>query len=299
MKSLRWLKALSLVAILSVAVCWYVLPRTIITPRRIHAAHVSPDAQTPIQHLEIEGVGGILLSGILVEPAGEAQANIILLHGISGSKEKQLGFGLRLAQRGIRALVVDHRAHGTSEGTYCTYGFYEKQDVSLWVEKMEALYPDESIGVWGHSLGGAIATQTLAIDQRLDFGIIESAFADLPTIVNDYQARIFGFPLPFIAAWSLDRAGEVAAFDPQLVSPATDAKEIIQPVLVVHGDADLHISAEYGKRIYEAIPHSRKAWIPIEGASHYDVQKVGGQPYFDRLVAFILSHRATQVYSAP
>jgi len=72
---------------------------------------------------------------------------------------------------------------------YSTYGYHEKNDISLIIDEIKKKQPNTKLGIWGNSLGGAIALQAIEKDKRLEFRIIESTFTDLNQIVYDYQKR--------------------------------------------------------------------------------------------------------------
>ena len=68
--------------------------------------------------------------------------------------------------------MLNLRGHGESRGTYCTFGYKEKYDiVSVIDEIMLDKRLSKNIGIWGQSLGGAIALQTMAIDKRIKYGV--------------------------------------------------------------------------------------------------------------------------------
>lgn len=90
----------------------------------------------------------------------------------------------------IDTFIFDSRAHGESQGKYCTYGFYEKKDISAIVDFIGPKYRNVNIGIWGNSLGAAVAIQAMEYDSRILFGIIESTFTDLSQIVFDYKKCI-------------------------------------------------------------------------------------------------------------
>ncbi|MFT5617192.1 MAG: hypothetical protein ACI85I_000408, partial [Arenicella sp.] len=71
------------------------------------------------------------LAGYFIESQQDSTKGIIILvHGIGACKEHFLGLSASLAEKGIATFVFDGRAHGESEGNYCTYGFQEKHNIS-------------------------------------------------------------------------------------------------------------------------------------------------------------------------
>lgn len=130
--------------------------------------------------------------GIQILTKKPVKGIMILLHKIGGSKESFLHLTKELSERGIESMIFDLRAQGESGGKYCTYGYYEKNDVCVIVDHIKRENAELEIGVWENSLGGAVAVKAMEADQRIDFGIIESTFTALDIIVSDYQKRFTG-----------------------------------------------------------------------------------------------------------
>ena len=148
--------------------------------------------------------------------------------------------------------------------------------------------PKLPIGIWGNSLGGAIAIQTLEFDGRIDFGIIESTFTELPQIVFDYKKRLLkGFGIRSLSDFALKKAGKIAEFDPEKIQPIESVKKIEQPVFMAHGDADINILPKYGKALYDNLKSKEKVFTLIEGAGHLNIYEKGGITYKNKIMNFI------------
>ena len=107
--------------------------------------------------LDVEADSNLILRGYFIHALTEPKATIILLHGISSNKENWLGYARLLADNGFNSVVYDQRAHGKSGGTFCTFGFYEKFDVSKIVDNLHGRQGFVPVGIQGASLGGAVA----------------------------------------------------------------------------------------------------------------------------------------------
>ena len=265
-----------------------IVPYIILQPRKITSTIKPDDFELSNRSISIRTHDSLLLSGYWIfTELDTPKAVIIMIHGISGHKESFLPICKQFASAGYASLIFDGRAHGSSEGRYCTYGHYEKRDVSAAVDSAKSKYPDIQIGVLGNSLGGAIALQALANDKRIDFGIIESTFTDLEQIVSDYQKRkMFGVRLRPISDYALFRAGKTGKFDPQKVRPIVFATNIKQPVLIAHGSADKNISVEYGKVLYQHLASENKKLIIVDGAGHHNLHINEGK-YMKQILEFI------------
>ncbi|MDB4174051.1 lysophospholipase [Bacteroidia bacterium] len=268
------------------------LPKLIVNTQQTKATaqKIRLPASFGANDVYITTLDSLKLAANLSLATGNVRGTIILLHGIRGYKEHFIPLAQYLNENGYNTLALDLRAHGNSEGSYCTYGFYEKKDIASCVDFLLARpKADSNIGVWGQSLGGAIALQAMAYDSRIKFGIIESTFSNLNTIVSDYSERMFGFNIPWVSKYALSRAGVMADFKPNEVSPGTSAKRITQPVLVAHGTADKHISYDYGKQNFDHLSSVQKVFLPVDGAAHQNLWQVGGTFYFDAIDQFLSS----------
>ncbi|MGB1039804.1 MAG: alpha/beta hydrolase [Flavobacteriales bacterium] len=231
----------------------------------------------------------ISLDSYLVLPKEDSVKGIIIMvHGIGSCKEPYSNLSEKLAELKIGTLLFDLRAHGKSGGEYCTYGAKEKQDIKEIVSFLKNKYPNTPVGIWGASLGGAIAIQALELDKRIEFGLIECTFTELDQIVYDYQKRIlFGIGFRFMTDRALKKAGEIANFNPEEVKPINSVKNITQPVLIAHGDKDENISYEYGEMLFDSLKSSYKVFVPVAGAGHNYLHKIGGIDYEEEVLRFI------------
>jgi len=217
----------------------------------------------------------------------EPKAVVILLHGISDSKESRK-FALKfLLDRGWKGVAIDQRAHGESEGEYATYGVEEKKDIKEIIDVMSERYPNAVFGIWGTSFGGAVSLQSLAYDERLDFGIVESTFFSLPEVVQDYVRNWSGLDSAWFAKMTLDSATKIVGEDMSDVKPGIVAKKISQPVLLFHGNKDEKITLSNGKRIAKNLTHPDSEFVIIEGAGHDNLMAVGRKETFPLMDAFI------------
>ncbi len=268
----------------------HVLPYAILQPQRVNSENHLDSNNIPYEVVNLKSFDGINLTGYRVTSlADSTRASIILVHGIGGCKEHFTSLAISLAELGFESWIFDNRAHGKSEGKFSTYGYLEKKDISIIIDEIKKVRQDAKVGIWGNSLGGAIALQAMEYDKRLKFGVIESTFTDLRQIVYDYQARyFFGIGLKWICDLTLDKASELTDFNPDKVKPLESVKYINQPVLIAHGNADKNISFEYGKALFSNLASKEKEFVAVEGGGHYGLFNTGGENYATKLFNFLL-----------
>jgi uncharacterized protein len=277
--------------ILVALVIHFVLPYIILNPPKQTVTLAPENHFKKFKKLEILTYDSIKLDAYQIFPNEgiPIKSIIIMVHGVGAVKENFFPTCHYYASQGISTIIFDNRAHGKSGGNYATFGYYEKYDIQKIVDLVKIDYPNIRLGILGHSMGGAISTQAMALDKRIEFGVIESSFADLSQIVFDYGERFAkGWSFRFLSNYVLWRAGKIAHFDPNEVKPIEAVKNISQPILFVHGDADKNITCEYSQQLYEACASTKKQLILIPKADHNDLQTVGGEGYQERKLGFLL-----------
>lgn len=281
------------VVIIGFYIIWFALPKMIVeihhpiiqTAKTLKGAEVNDDSfAIDEKEVCIRTKDDLKLVGTYFEALDTARASIVLIHGIRATKEDFASLIPILQQRGINVLAVDLRAHGESDGSYCTFGVHEKEDINLFVD---SLNQDLPIGIWGRSLGGAVALQTLAIDDRIEFGIIESTFSSMEDICKDYFERYAGFRFDALMNFALWRSGQIADFNPAEAHPMESCSKISQAIFMAHGEEDKFISSKYARKNFEALATSNKKLELIPLAGHANIWSKGGDDFFEKLWSFV------------
>ena len=188
---------------------------------------------------------------------------IVYLHGIADNRQSGLGVARRFVPLGYDVLSYDSRAHGRSQGDFCTYGYFERRDVT---RALDAAGAKRAV-LFGSSLGAAVALQAAAVDPRVIGVIAQSSFADLPSIVRDRAP--WYLPEAYVTA-AIARAGQLAGFAPSEASPVASAAHIRVPVLLIHGAADDETPSQHSQLIYAALAGPKRLLL-VPGAGHNDV----------------------------
>ena len=191
------------------------------------------------------------------------KGTIIYLHGVADNRGSASGVVDRFAARGFDVIAYDSRSHGASEGDYCTYGFFEKQDLHHVIDALNV----QDVILIGHSLGAAVALQEAAADSRIRAVVAASTFSDLRTVATERAPPFFSART--IAA-AFQRAEQDGRFVVDDVSPVLAAGRISAPVLVIHGEADRDTPPSHSQRVFKALA-GPKQLIMVPGAGHNDV----------------------------
>jgi len=244
-------------------------------------------SQLPYRHEEftLATAEGIPLSCWLLHPLREPRGTVLYLHGVSESKISGLPMADLLCGAGFLVMLYDARRHGDSGGRFCTYGFYEKHDAGTIISylKSRADLRLGRIGLFGTSMGAAVALQVAATDPRVAAVVAESGFDRLRSVFDDYQRRMIKLPFHYLRNIVIMRSEQLAHFKASAVSPADSVGRIRIPLLLMHGTADPLIRPSYSHQVFERANEPKELWM-IQGATHSNTFQVGGDEY-RRIVA--------------
>ncbi|HLX13530.1 MAG TPA: alpha/beta fold hydrolase [Bacteroidota bacterium] len=249
------------------------------------------EAGLPYEEINILAENGLKLNSWLIKAEQPVRGTLIYLHGVSDCKIDGLRFAALMQKNHFNVLLYDARAHGESDGIYCTYGYYEKFDCSRVIDYLRSRsdISQQPIGLFGISMGAAVALQTAAIDDRVSAVIAENSFASLRTIFDDYQRRIIKLPFHYLRNLVIKRSEMMAKFKANDVSPLTAVAAIHSPILFIFGMNDALIKHTYSRKLYEAA-NEPKELLPIESASHMDIWSVAGAMYEKKILSFFEQH---------
>jgi alpha-beta hydrolase superfamily lysophospholipase len=261
--------------------------RTLEYYRRCTTVLHPSDLGMPYEDIQLKTAEGILLSCWLISAGTQARGTVLFLHGVSECKIVGLPIAKRLHDVGFNVFLHDSRRHGDSGGSVCTYGFYEKLDVSTIINYLETRKDLhlKRIGLMGSSMGAAVAIQVAALDTRVAAVVAESGFASLRRVYDEYQKRIIKMPWHYLRNLVIKRSEQIAHFKASLVSPVEAVKQVHIPLLLMHGTSDNKIPSSASEEVFRNANEPKELWL-IPGARHNDVVEKGGDEYFTRIVSF-------------
>jgi hypothetical protein len=209
------------------------------------------------------------------------------LHGVGDNKISGLGLAKVFHARHFNVLMYDSRAHGRSDGRYCTYGYYEKFDVAKAIDVLaeKKIISLGAIGLFGTSMGAAIAVQAASVEPRIRAIVAEGCFTNLRTITVDYQKRLLRMPWHFLRNVAMKRSEHIAHFSHHEVSPLRALAKVHVPILFIHGKNDVFIKYQYSEQLFAEAQEPKELYL-IDGAHHSNIHAIAQQEYEARVVSF-------------
>lgn len=176
-----------------------------------------------------------------------------------------------LNRLGYRAVVIDVRGHGESEGTY-GFNLHEHHDVAAVAAQFLAEYATVStLTLIGFSYGGAIAISTAARHELpISSLLLVSPVADFKMIAPRLNPFTIHKHIAFSQAlkrprftWTVRRAAKLRALD--------DIDKVHAPVCFVHVKNDWLIGHRHSVALYECANEPKELHLlDIEGNYHAD-----------------------------
>lgn len=207
----------------------------------------------------------VLIRGWFIPNENPDAKTIILLHGYPADKGNILP-ALYFLHKDYNLLFIDFRYFGESEGSYSTVGKNEMLDLLAAIHYLHKRGIHE-VGVYGFSLGGAVAIMTAAKAPEIKVIVAESSFARLDMMLNVYYPiPLLRYPLAALTRlWGILFLG----YDVKDVSPMNVALTSTTPMLIIHSKSDEVTPFEQAELLKEALHNnSRAEFLFLENNKH-------------------------------
>lgn len=196
--------------------------------------------QTPFERVSIRSRDGLLLTGRYYHITDSNRLEI-LFHGWRSNALRDSCGGAKIARDcGFNQLIVDQRAHGSSEGCTITFGIKEKYDCLDWVSyAVERFGDDVQILLGGVSMGAAtvLMASELPLPPNVKAITADCGYTSPEAIIRKV-CRDRGIPdrlgYPFARA-SARLLGGFSLVDGGAVEAVRHASV---PIMLMHGEED-------------------------------------------------------------
>jgi dipeptidyl aminopeptidase/acylaminoacyl peptidase len=236
-----------------------------IRPPKIHSSLTPRDLKMTYEDVSFRTADGLMLRGWFIPCARTTGRTLILLHGYPADKGNILP-PMAFLHKDFNLLLFDFRYFGESEGSYSTAGAKEIEDLLAAIQFLKGRGISE-VGVWGFSMGGAVALMTIEKAAEIRAVAADSSYANLAHMAFElFRIPLLNYPIAYLVRlWAKLFLG-VALSD---VSPAQRARASMIPILLIHSPADAVIPFSHGQALREALAKNPRAEIWFrEGIAH-------------------------------
>lgn len=186
---------------------------------------------------------------------------------------------------GYNVLMTEPRSSGTSQGTYISLGYYEKDDFAAWVHDEINLKPTQKILLYGGSMGAAVAMGALnnnlpqnvkGLVEISGYAAIDQQMTDVYNALSKTMGPTVADLLGFTAA---QRAATFNLLEQQLLLPNVKmpfksdlplqgVQSTTLPKLFIHGDADKIVPEQNAQLLFDKASGTENRLEIVHGATH-------------------------------
>lgn len=212
---------------------------------------------------------------------------VIMVHGLGGNRYTNYPNAEMFLQRGYNVLSYDQRSSNENTAKYTTFGYWERYDLIDYIEYIKEQAPNQIIGVWGTSFGGAtagLAMENKAVEESIDFLILDCPVSSMKWMVEEEMRKMdIGLPISYMTFCGnvMNRIKLGFSYEDADVSKAIAQIEI--PVLVINSKVDTVTPQFMGQDIYDAIQGEKKRIWTVEDSEHTEMWLEHNQEYKDRV----------------
>ncbi len=229
------------------------------------------------EKVEITSRDGLKLRGRIIEnedPVGM----IVMVHGYRSHPILDFSCAAEAFYRyGFSMLMIQHRAHGDSEGKHICFGVKESEDLCLWADMLRQRYPGLPVIFDGVSMGGATVMMSAGEELPSNVkGLIADCGYTTPADICKKCLREWfhlpPFPVYYGAAlWTRLLGGFSLSGKSSVQALRKLAEKEDHPCLVIaHGRADDFVPYTMAEACRAALPKDdRRVWmVTSETAGH-------------------------------
>ena len=259
-----------------------------IRPPKIISSVTPRDLKMNYEDVSFKTADGLTLWGWYIPAIKKGQKTLILLHGYPADKGNILP-ALAFLHEDFNLLLFDFRYLGKSEGSYSTAGAKEVEDLLAAIQFLKSRGVNE-VGVWGFSMGGAVALMAIEKAPEIRVVVSESSYASLAAMAFELlRLPLLNYPIAYLVGlWAKVFLG----IDVRNASPADRIRNTTIPILLIHSSADAVIPFSHARRLQQALAKNPNAefW--------FNEQFAHGQfasDYRTRIKEFFLQHLSERV----
>jgi pimeloyl-ACP methyl ester carboxylesterase len=257
---------------------------------------------------------GVPLKAWWLPASTVVRGTVIIAPGGDHTREVMLPRAVFLVRAGYNVLAVDLRGHGESGGRFISPGLVEQRDILAAIRYVRDRGDRSPIALLGVCLGGVASLYAAANSPEVQALVADSAFPSGIDVFRRFRDHFAGsspgaggrtgllngrtlFVRTLFAAAYLPgvvqsivltyyaRTGVWLGFDLGSVLPA--ASRLTCPALIISGEADWIVPPVEARRILDAIPGHRKAFLSVPKASHDSTFSSAPELYQDTVIAFL------------
>ena len=250
----------------------------------------------PHEDLEMKSPDGIRLTARYIPAEKETKKFVICIHGhnCNGPDEMSHLFPFYHNEMGFNYFLPDLRGHGRSGGNIIGFSALDYKDINRWIDYLiDRFGEDIEIMLHGISMGASTSLLVNNNNPRPQVKLIiedcgfTSAFEEVSVTTRsivkflrtDFIIHFINFHCKLIAGYDLKKDA----------NPLATMKNAKNPVLFIHGEADVKVPFDMCGKLYDACP-TDKDILTVPDAVHAYCYYDAKEAYDEKMRSFIAKH---------
>ena len=245
------------------------------------------------EDVTLQTADGLTLKGWWFPAAEDRDRAAVLVHGKDANRIDSSWHSGRIARvllaHGYSTLLFDLRGHGESEGLRWGLGEREALDVAAAVDlaAAKAGVPRSRVALVGESMGAGSTLMSLAHVSDVGAVVVDSAYADGPTVVDELAPAVSGLPA-FFTPGMVVMAKAFFALDLAAVRPAEQVRAHPEKAfLFIHCQEDSTVLVHHARDLKAASANpASELWIARDCGHVRAFSRYPGE-WEQRVIAFL------------
>ena len=248
------------------------------------AADLDPQAE----HVRIEVAPRDSIDGWYLP--GSNGSTLLMFHGYGRRHDRMWRYARFLRPDGYGVLAVDFRSSRATDRKPTTLGAYEVPDAEAALAWLERRAPADRIGLFGESLGGAVALTLAAGHPEVVAVVADCPFASGTLAIEESSERWLHLPRALTAPMARQLGRVVSGHDPGAldVVPAAAALRD-RPLFFVACECDNRFSLAQSRSLWHAAGEKDTLWV-VPGAGHNEAWLRNRERYERSVLEFYALH---------
>ena len=247
--------------------------------------------ETPKENVHIRAYDGTRLSATFI-PSIDKNSDLlaIVMHGYHANSTDMVLIAKMYSDLGFKVLLPDQRGHGSSSGTFTSFGIYEKYDLRQWINYCLRIYGSKDrILLHGVSMGAAtiLLASGMNMPENCKLVVADSAYTTFRRVLfHTMKPKLLVLFLPGVDLFTY-------WYHRFLLSKANVVKAVRHstfPTIFIHSDHDKTTPPYMMNDLIKAMKKARTADYLVKDAPHgegFVVDKIGLEKFvFEHLVEF-------------
>lgn len=219
-----------------------------------------------LEHIVIMSRDGLKLHGDYFPADKKTEKLVICNHGYTGCGLRDCSsIAVYFHKLGYDCLLVDHRAHGKSEGDYIGFGILDRFDCQSWINYIDKRFDKKKkIVLYGVSMGAStvlMASALPGLSESVKAIIADCAFTSPYDVFSHILKR--DYHLPAFPVMNINDAlcRKKAGYGFRDYSTLEAVRQTSLPILFIHGTEDDFVPTWMSKKTMNSVVQKRNFYL--------------------------------------